>query len=232
MGTRSSLPAGIWLVNGESVGDGLQENVFATELQRAVANQARRAAGRLRTGSESRCRCRAPRPPLAAKCLHGLHHRAEPRDGAGAQIIAVAETAGNDDGIGIAERGFLVPDAGARNGRARCAGRARRPGRSSRREIGGRRNSFCDLADVDHRMLDTPIEIQIIQSPMVIFDDRVAQKLVAGLVDLFADGFLVAGRPRFRGICRRARRRCRCSPCVRARSGRSCPAGRGRLFSA
>ena len=40
----------------------------------------------------------------------GLHHRAEPGNGAAAQIIAIAETAGHDDGIGVAQRGVLVPD--------------------------------------------------------------------------------------------------------------------------
>ena len=49
-------------------------------------------------------------PPLSANCLHGLHDGAETGDGAAAQIIAIAETAGHDDRIGIAQRGVLVPD--------------------------------------------------------------------------------------------------------------------------
>ena len=43
-----------------------------------------------------------------------LHRRREPRDCAGAQIIAVAETAGHDDAIHVAERVVLVPDIARR----------------------------------------------------------------------------------------------------------------------
>ena len=47
---------------------------------------------------------------VVGELFHGLHHGAEPRDRAAAQIIAVAESAGHDDGVGVAERGVLVPD--------------------------------------------------------------------------------------------------------------------------
>ena len=53
---------------------------------------------------------------VVGELLDGLHHRAEPRDRAAAQIIAVAESAGHDDGVGVAERSFLVPDIAAPNG--------------------------------------------------------------------------------------------------------------------
>ena len=47
---------------------------------------------------------------VVGELFHGLHHRAEPRDRAAAQIIAVAESAGHDDAIGVAEGMVLVPD--------------------------------------------------------------------------------------------------------------------------
>src|SRR5258708_2775048 len=40
----------------------------------------------------------------------GLHHRGKPRDGAGAQIVAEGETAGQDDSIAIREIFGLMPD--------------------------------------------------------------------------------------------------------------------------
>jgi len=42
--------------------------------------------------------------------FHGLHYGAEPRDGAAAQVIAVAESTRHDDDVGVAERGVLMPD--------------------------------------------------------------------------------------------------------------------------
>ena len=42
--------------------------------------------------------------------LHRGHHRREPGDRAGAQVVAVGEPAGQDDDVGRAERGVLVPD--------------------------------------------------------------------------------------------------------------------------
>lgn len=47
---------------------------------------------------------------VVGELFHGLHHGAESRDGAAAQVITVAETAGHDDAVGVAERGVLVPD--------------------------------------------------------------------------------------------------------------------------
>src|SRR5438445_725920 len=38
------------------------------------------------------------------------HHRGEPRDRAGAKIVAVGEAAGNDDRVYVREHRFLVPD--------------------------------------------------------------------------------------------------------------------------
>jgi hypothetical protein len=49
-------------------------------------------------------------PAVVSELFHGLHHGAEPRNRATAQVIAVAETTGHDDAVGVAERGFLMPD--------------------------------------------------------------------------------------------------------------------------
>ena len=47
---------------------------------------------------------------MVSELFHGLHHGAETCDGTAAQIIPVAETAGHDDGVGVAQRRFLVPE--------------------------------------------------------------------------------------------------------------------------
>src|SRR6185437_3867186 len=39
-----------------------------------------------------------------------LHHRAESRDGAGAQVVAVAEAAGKHDDVALAQIVILVPE--------------------------------------------------------------------------------------------------------------------------
>ena len=49
-------------------------------------------------------------PAIGGEFLDRLHHGREFGDGAAAQVIAVGEAAGKDDGIDIAERGGIVPD--------------------------------------------------------------------------------------------------------------------------
>ena len=49
-------------------------------------------------------------PPAAANVGDGGHDRREPRDGAGAQVVAVREPAGQNHDVGAAERRLLVPD--------------------------------------------------------------------------------------------------------------------------
>ncbi len=49
-------------------------------------------------------------PAIVGELFHRLHHRAEPRDGAAPEVVAVAEAAGHDDRICIAEGIILVPD--------------------------------------------------------------------------------------------------------------------------
>ena len=96
-------------MNGESVRDGLEKNVFAMELQIAVADE--RAGQQAGLGQHLETVANPQhQPAVVGKLFHRLHHGAEPRDGAATQIIAVAEAARHDDGIGVAEGIFLVPD--------------------------------------------------------------------------------------------------------------------------
>ncbi len=90
-------------MNGDSAVTVFQKNVLAVELQIAVANErAGQQAGfsqNLETVANAK-----HQPAVVGELFHRLHHRAEPGDGAAAQIIAVAETTGHDDGVGVAER--------------------------------------------------------------------------------------------------------------------------------
>jgi hypothetical protein len=52
------------------------------------------------------------RSALGRVPLDGLHDRAEPRDGTRAEIIAVAEAAGQDHDVGALQAGVAVPDQG------------------------------------------------------------------------------------------------------------------------
>ena len=83
--------------------------MFAVELQLAVADErARQQAG---LGQHLKAVAHAQhQPAIIGKLFYRLHHGAEPRDGAAAEIIALAEAAGHDDDIGVAEGIFLVPD--------------------------------------------------------------------------------------------------------------------------
>ena len=88
---------------------GLEENVFAVELQIAVADE--RAGQQAGFGEDLKAVADAEdEAAVVGELFHGLHDGAEPRDRAATQIIAVAETAGHDDAVGVAERGVLVPD--------------------------------------------------------------------------------------------------------------------------
>ena len=88
---------------------GLEENVFAVELQVAVADE--RAGQQAGFGEDLKAVADAEdEAAVVGELFHGLHHGAEPRDRAAAQVIAVAETARHDDAVGVAERRVLVPD--------------------------------------------------------------------------------------------------------------------------
>ena len=86
----------------------LQEDVLAPELKGTVANQ---RPGQQPGLAEDLEPVADPQhqPAFRREPLHRLHHRAEPCNGPGAQIIAVAESAGDNDRIGLAQRRLLVP---------------------------------------------------------------------------------------------------------------------------
>ena len=67
-----------------------QQSRFGQHLK-SVANAEHQAAG-------------------CANLLHGAHHRRKLGNGAAAQIVAIGESAGQNDGIDIAQRGGFVPD--------------------------------------------------------------------------------------------------------------------------
>ena len=50
----------------------------------------------------------------SGKALHGLHDRREVRDGTGAQVVAIGETAGDQDGIATFQVFGLMPEHGDR----------------------------------------------------------------------------------------------------------------------
>ena len=85
-----------------------QKNLFATELQRAIPHERARQQPGLGQNLKSIADAQH-RPALRREILHGLHDGAEPRDGACAQIIPVAEASRHDDRVRVAERSFLVP---------------------------------------------------------------------------------------------------------------------------
>jgi len=88
---------------------GLEENVFAVELQVAVADE--RAGQQAGFGEHLKAVADADdEAAVVGELFHGLHDGAEARDRAAAQVITVAETAGHNDAVGVAERGFLVPE--------------------------------------------------------------------------------------------------------------------------
>ena len=60
--------------------------------------------------SESRCRSPSTGRPALRVRDDLLHDRAEARDRAGAQIVAVAEAAGQDDDVAACEVVILVPE--------------------------------------------------------------------------------------------------------------------------
>ena len=49
-------------------------------------------------------------PPSPAKRMTSLHHRREAGDGAGAQVVAVGEAAGDDDRVDALEVAVAVPE--------------------------------------------------------------------------------------------------------------------------
>src|SRR5882762_9601286 len=82
--------------------------MLAAELKRTIPDQsARKQAGLaedLKTVADAQ-----DQPAIGGKGLHGLHDGAETGNRPGAQIVAVAKSARNDDRLTVAQRSFLVP---------------------------------------------------------------------------------------------------------------------------
>ena len=88
---------------------GLEENIFAVELQVAVANQ--RAGQQMRFGQDLKAIADAEHEAaVVGELFHGLHDGAEPRDRAAAQVIAITEAAGHKHGVHVTKRVFFVPE--------------------------------------------------------------------------------------------------------------------------
>jgi hypothetical protein len=98
------------LIGERGVGrGGFEEHVFAAKLQRTIANQgARQQVG---FGQDLEAVTDAEdEAAVVGELFDRLHHRTEPGDGPATQVIAITETAGDNDRVGIAERRILVPD--------------------------------------------------------------------------------------------------------------------------
>lgn len=91
------------------VREGFQEHVLAMKLQIAVANE--RAGQQACFGQHLETIANADnQAAIFGELFHSLHDRAETRNCAAAQIISIAETAGHEHRVGVAERTFLVPE--------------------------------------------------------------------------------------------------------------------------
>ena len=89
--------------------EGFQIDVLASELKGPIANQS--AGQKARFAKNLKPIANAEdEAALRRELLHRLHDRAESRDCAAPQIIAVSEAARHDHRIGVAQRRFLVPD--------------------------------------------------------------------------------------------------------------------------
>ena len=86
-----------------------QVHVAAHELEARVAQQGARQQARLDEDLEAVADAHHE-AAVRGEVLHGLHDRAEARDGAAAQVVAVAEAARQDDGVDALEVGVLVPE--------------------------------------------------------------------------------------------------------------------------
>src|SRR5256886_9887212 len=83
-------------------------DVAADETQAAVAHHCAGKQTRLAKNLEAVADAQDHTAGLG-EFLDGLHHRRKSRDGASPQIVAVGESAGQDDGVAIREIFGLVP---------------------------------------------------------------------------------------------------------------------------
>ena len=83
--------------------------VFADKMEAFVANESAREESALAEDLKAV----ADAEDCATGCgetFHRLHDRREAGDGSAAEVVAVGEAPGNDDGVEAGERGVLVPD--------------------------------------------------------------------------------------------------------------------------
>ncbi len=84
-------------------------DVAADELEAAIAEQRAGQQAGFHQNLEAVADAQH-QPAGGGELLDRLHHRRELGDGAAAQVIAVGEAAGQNDGIHVAERRGIVPD--------------------------------------------------------------------------------------------------------------------------
>ena len=124
------------------------------------------------------------------KLLNRLHHGAEPCDSTAAQVIAVAESAGHDHAICVAERSFFVPHV--TRGMADCA-----HGMNGVLVAIGCGELKDDEIHFIYEFQFTSANRERLGSfdlQFVIFNDRVAQKFVRGIVQrALRGGFVGSG---------------------------------------
>ena len=109
MGRRSTWPARAG--GSERRGRGFHANVHvaADEAQPLVAHQ--RAGQKPRFAENLEAIANAQHQAARAReARDGIHHRRKTGDGAGAQVVAVRESAGQNDGVEAGEVLRLVPD--------------------------------------------------------------------------------------------------------------------------
>ena len=82
---------------------------LAAELEAGVAGE--RAGQQVRLAEDLEAVADAPHQAAGVGELgHLLHQRSEAGHGAGAQVVTVREAAGEDDAVGAAQPGVLVPE--------------------------------------------------------------------------------------------------------------------------
>ena len=86
----------------------IQVNMFTAKLQRAVPEESSGQKVGFTENLEAIANAEH-QATILGKLLHCLHHGAEARNGSGAKIIAVAETARHQHGIDIAHAAVLMP---------------------------------------------------------------------------------------------------------------------------
>ena len=102
-------------------------------------------------------------PPAAANACDLLHDGREPRDRTGAQVVAVREPAGQNDGVGALEA------------RCPCARSARRPDRAR----AWRRDRRRDRSSIPGKT--TTANFMTVDLDAIALDDRIGEQLVGGL---------------------------------------------------